>query len=544
MGRKGVGGLAAAGELAVTVYLVGAGPGDPSLITVRGADVLRRADVVAYDRLVDRALLELAPQTAELVDVGKEPGTPRSQSEVSALLVELGRKHATVVRLKGGDPFLFGRGGEEVEALLDAGIAVEVVPGVTSAFAAPAYAGVAVTHRGISTSVTVVTGHVGDPAGGAGGDVGDPRAFRGVDWESLARARGTIVILMGMAKRSEIAERLIAGGRPGSTPVAVVQWGTTPMQRSARTTLSELGDVELGSPATIVVGDVAGLELDWLDPIARFPLAGWTVVVTRPEHRADGLVSALRESGASVVRLPSIEIAGPSDGGAGFARALESVGRYDWVAFTSANAASAFVAALPDARALAGVRLAAVGRATARALETAHLRPDLVAGEAEAQEGGTASAAGLVDAMGSPAVSDGGDGARVLFCRAAEALPTLAEGLRASGWSVDEVETYRTIVADPDHGADSVAVERARSADAVVFASPSAVRGFLALMSGAPDSGVRGPLRMVAICIGETTASRARAEGFERVAVASSPTDDGLLEAIGLARGVNRQPRA
>ncbi len=256
----------------MTVHLVGAGPGDPGLITVRGAQLISKAEVVVYDRLVSPELLELAPPSAQMVDVGKRPGTARSQQEISALLIELSRSFETVVRLKGGDPFVFGRGGEEVEALLDAGVPVEVVPGVTSAFAAPAFAGVPVTHRGLSSSVTVVTGHVGDPQ--------SPGA---VDWESFARAGGTIVVLMGVATKDEIARRLIAGGRPPETPVSVVERGTTAQQRTIRTTLGGLGEIDVDSPATIVVGAVAGLALDWADSRA---LSGMHVVVTRQAQRA------------------------------------------------------------------------------------------------------------------------------------------------------------------------------------------------------------------------------------------------------------------
>ena len=481
----------------MTVYLVGAGPGDPGLITVRGAELLTRADVVVHDRLIDASLLDLAPPSARRVDVGKRPGTPRSQNEISGLLVELGRTAQTVVRLKGGDPFLFGRGGEEVEALLEAGVRVEVVPGITSALAAAAYAGVPVTHRGLSTSVTIVTGHVGDPS-----------APGGVDWEALARAGGTIVVLMGVATRDEISRRLVDGGRDRSTPVVVVEWGTTARQRTVRTTLEELGAVQLEAPATIVVGAVAGLDLAWL---ARPALEGWTVVVTRPGGKAPGLALALRRAGASVVALPSIVVSDPRDGGEALDRALLEVSVYDWVAFTSANAVNAFLARIDDARKLAGVRLAAVGAATASALTAGRLVADLVAE--------TASAAGLVVAMGSPS-----GGGRVLFCRAADALPTLADGLRAAGWTVDEVEAYRTEVAGPGDGATPEAVDEASAADAAVFASPSAVRGFVSLLGS-------GKLPPVAVCIGETTAASARAAGFEVVAVAADASDVGLVAA-------------
>jgi uroporphyrinogen III methyltransferase/synthase len=481
-------------RIAMTVYLVGAGPGDPGLITVRGAELVARADVVIHDRLVEPSLLELAPRSARIVDVGKTPGAPRSQDDISNLLIDLGRSHETVVRLKGGDPFLFGRGGEEVEALLKAGLEVEVVPGITSAFAAPAYAGIPVTHRGLANSVTVVTGHVGDPS-----------APGGVDWDALARAGGTIVVLMGMATRAEIARRLIEGGRPASTPVAVVEWGTTPGQRAVRTTLDALWSVELGSPATIVVGAVAGLELPWLE---QPPLAGWSVVVTRPVAKAPALSSALRRAGASVVSLPSIAIAGPRDGGKGLEEA--------------ANAAVGFLHALGDARTVAGVRIAAVGPATAATLLSGRLPADLVAVKS--------SAVGLVDSIG-PRTGGG----RVLFCRAAEALPTLAGGLRTFGWEVDEVETYTTVSPGPEDGVTQGAIARASDADAAVFASPSAVRGLVTLLESAD-----GPVRLppVAVCIGKTTASAASDAGFALVVTATQASDEGLVAATVVARAI------
>ena len=232
----------------MTVALVGAGPGDPGLLTRRGAELLGSAEVVVYDRLVAPELLALAPDGAELVDVGKGPGQSGLQADINALLVERGRSGRRVVRLKGGDPFVFGRGGEEAEALREAGVDVEVVPGVSSAFAAPAAAGIPVTHRTVSTSVTVVTGH-GDPS------------LPGVDWDTLGRLDGTLVVLMGMASRAAVAERLLAAGRAPDTPVAVVRWGTTDRQEVARTTLDRLASVALEAPAAIVIGAVAGLDV-------------------------------------------------------------------------------------------------------------------------------------------------------------------------------------------------------------------------------------------------------------------------------------------
>src|SRR5688500_4003869 len=244
----------AVGEAGMTVYLVGAGPGDPGLLTVRGAEVLQRADVVVYDRLSVSSLLDLAPATAERISVGKTPrGPSTSQEEINALLVERGKAGQSVVRLKGGDPFVFARGGEEALALLEAGVLFEVVPGITSAVAVPAYAGVPLTHRGLSTSFTVVTGHE------------DPWAATETDREAVARVGGTIVVLMGVATRAAIADRLMAGGLAADTPVVSVQWGTRPEQRTARTTLASLGGADIDAPATLVIGAVAALDLAWFE---------------------------------------------------------------------------------------------------------------------------------------------------------------------------------------------------------------------------------------------------------------------------------------
>ena len=491
----------------MTVYLVGAGPGDPGLLTRRGAELLGRAEVVVHDRLVGPGLLELAPAGAVFVDVGKRPGERGRQEEIHAVLIEHGARQ-TVVRLKGGDPFVFGRGSEEVEALRAAGIDYEVVPGVSSAFAVPASAGVPVTHRGLSTSVTVVTGHVGDPT-----------APGGVAWEALAAAGGTLVILMGMENRVEIARLLMAGGRPPQTPVLVVQWGTSPTERSVRVTLDELGSVSLGPPATIVVGAVAGLDLGGRR--AR-PLAGRrVVVVTRPRAQADELVRGLTAAGAAVVVCPVITITGPADPDA-LAQAAGRAGEYDWIVFSSANAVDRFVGLLRDGRALGRARLAAVGPATAAALLGHRLLADLVAAEATAE--------GLVAAL--PAAPAGRAG-RVLFPRAAEARDVLGPGLRAKGWQVDEVEAYRTVTAGADDGATDDVLEAAATADVITFSSPSTVDRYLAL------SGRRVP--PVVACIGPATADAARQAGLVVDVVADEHTAAGLVAALVALR--ERDPR-
>ncbi|HEX4434494.1 MAG TPA: uroporphyrinogen-III C-methyltransferase, partial [Acidimicrobiales bacterium] len=303
----------------MTVYLVGAGPGDPGLLTRRGAALLARADVVLHDRLVSPALLDLVPSSALVIDVGKGPATPAGgagrQDEITRLLVEHGRAFAVVVRLKGGDPFLFGRGGEEVEALAQAGVAWDVVPGVTSAFGVPAAAGIPVTQRGVAASVTVVTGRVGESDGTSAHD-----------WEALARVGGTLVILMGMANRAAIAAALVQGGRAPDTAVAVIASGTTASQRVERTTLAGLADVELDSPAVIVVGPVAALGQHGPPPLQEGPLSGRTVVVTRSGARARGLVDALERAGATTLELPLTRQVEPSDGGSAVRAAAAGVG--------------------------------------------------------------------------------------------------------------------------------------------------------------------------------------------------------------------------
>jgi len=499
----------------VTVYLVGAGPGDPGLLTRRGAELLAVADVVVHDRLVDPAVLSLARPGSELIDVGKprameEATRPPAagshaarQAEINELLVTLGRSGRTVVRLKGGDPLVFGRGGEEAASLAAAGVGYEIVPGVSAAFAVPASAGVPVTHRGLSASVTVVTGRVGD-----GEESVEP------DWEALARTGGTLVVLMGVATRAHVAARLMAGGLAAGTPVLVGERGTTPEARSARTTLGELGSSELRTPAIIVIGPVAALDLT---PPATGPLARWKVVVTRPRARAGPLLSALRTAGASVVQLPVTEVADPSDGGTALRAASERLDTYEWIAFTSATAVDRLVASVDDLRKLHGVRLAVVGGATADALAHHHLRADLVAP--------SASAASLAEAFPAPA-----GGGRVLFPAAAEARPDLVAGLCARGWEVDQVEAYRTVrVPAPSPSV----LAAAGGSDAITFAAPSAVAAYLALRDGA---GEPVPVPPVVACIGPITAAAARSAGLAVTVEADDASPEGLVAGLAAHR--------
>lgn len=480
----------------MTVYLVGAGPGDPGLITVRGRELLERADVVVFDRLAHPSLLDLAPATAERIDVGKAPGrVAMDQDGINATLVEHGLTGATVVRLKGGDPFVFGRGGEEAEVLIEAGIPFEVVPGITSAIAAPAYAGIPVTHRGLSTHVTIVTGHE-DPAKGT----------TDTDWPALARAGGTLVILMGAGRLDTIVDLLIEHGRSPDTPVAAVRWGTRAEQSTTRATLSTITALGVASPSAIVVGPVAGLDLAWFE--AR-PLFGKTVVVTRAREQASSLRVQLEELGAEVIELPSIAIEPlPLE------RArLEGV---TWLVFTSANGvAGYFERALADhgldARALGAVRVAAIGPGTAAALADRGITADLVPERFVAES--------LLEAF-PPALT----GDRVVIARAEQARDVLPEGLDRLGYEVEVLPVYRTLTAEPD----PVDLERVRAGkvDALTFTSSSTVTNFDLLVGPLPD-----PAPLV-VSIGPITSATARDHGLRIDAEAEPHTIGGLVDAL------------
>ncbi len=487
----------------MTVHLVGAGPGDPGLLTVRALEVLRRADVVVYDRLSQESLLELAPASAERIDVGKAPGHVRlPQDAINALLVERGLGGETVVRLKGGDPFVFARGGEEAAALAAAGVPFEVVPGITSAIAVPAYAGIPVTLRHSSTSVTIVTGHE-EPGAGDDGSV---------DWQAVARVGGTIVILMGVARIGRIAAALIAAGRSPDTPVAAVQWGTRPEQHTVRATLGTIGDQVLGTPSTIVVGDVAASDLAWFE---NRPLFGRRIVVTRAREQASELVEQLVALGAATVEVPAIEIAEPADGGAALSAAVERLagGEYEWLVLTSPNGARRLLAALRagghDARALGGVRLAAIGPGTADVLSAANLVPDLVPPRFVAES--------LLVSF--PDAEPGGP--RVLIARAAVARDVLPRGLAARGWAVDVVDAYRTEPAPLDEQRAAALAD----AEIVTFTSSSTVVNFLAAVGAAA-------VPPTVAAIGPVTAATAREHGLDVAVEAEVHSIEGLVDAL------------
>ena len=498
------------------VSLVGAGPGDPDLITVGGAARLAMAEVVVYDRLANPALLAHVRPGAELIYAGKLPDRHTlTQDEINALLVERGLTGQRVVRLKGGDPFVFGRGSEEAEALIAAGVPFEVLPGVTSSIAAPAYAGIPVTHRGLASSFAVITGHE-DPA----------KDDTSINWEHLALGVDTLVFLMGVGRLEEIAWRLTENGRAADTPVAVVEWGTLLRQRVVSGTLATIaGDVRaagVGSPAVTVVGEVARLResLRWFD---TRPLFGRRVLVTRTRQQASELSRALAARGAEAVELPTLEIV-PSYDAAALAAAIDDLrtAAYGWVVFTSANAVELFVGHLRDAgldaRAYGRARIAAIGPGTAEALAAAGLRADLVPERYVAES--------LLEAFAARAMR----GQRVLLPRAEGAREVLVGGLARLGARVNELTLYRSDVPrDPD--AEGLRRLRAGEIDVVTFASSSSVRNLIEMLGGAESA--TPLLRRVHIAaIGPVTAQAVRDAGLEPAVVAQEYTIEGLVEAV------------
>jgi uroporphyrinogen III methyltransferase / synthase len=483
------------------VYLVGAGPGDPELITLKAKRLLETADVVLHDHLANPALLAIAPASAELIYVGKKKSDHAfSQEQICELLVERGRRGLTVVRLKGGDPFIFGRGGEEAEALADAGVPFEVVPGVTSPLGIAAYTGVPLTHRDHTSVVTFITGH----------DV------LKIDWDKVGTSE-TLVIFMGLSHFDEIAERIIGGGRSPSTPAIAVRWGTRPIQQVVTGTLTTLPGLihrhNLKPPATIIVGDVVGLreKLSWFE---KLPLFGQRIVVTRAKDQADSLSAPLRHLGAEVVELPTIEIQ-PAPDYAALDAAIARLPSYDWLIFTSVNGVRFFLQRLDagrtDLRAIRA-KLCAIGPATRDALEQFHLKVDIMAEQYLAE--------GLLQTLSDFELS----GAKILIARAAVARDTLPDELRHRGATVDVVEAYRTSApADlPARAADILATRT----DWITFTSSSTATNLIAVCGADVLSNVR------IASIGPVTSETLRQAGAEVTVEASPHTVPGLVEAI------------
>ncbi len=485
------------------VYLVGAGPGDPELITAKGLRVLEQADAVLYDHLAPQSLLDYAPALAERIYVGKKKSVHAySQEEICAMMIARARRGLNVVRLKGGDPFIFGRGGEEAEALAAAGIAFEVVPGVTSPLGIGAYTGVPLTHRDHTKVVTFITGH----------DV------VAIDWSKVG-AMETLVIFMGITSFDQIARELVAHGRSAETPAMAVRWGTRPDQHTLVGTLATLPALihehDLKPPATIIVGEVVRLreKLNWFESL---PLFGQRIVVTRARRQAETLSAKLRALGAEVIELPTIEIH-PALDYEPLDRAIANLGSYDWLIFTSVNGVRFFLERLDrspvDLRALRA-RICAIGPATRAAIEALHLKVDVMGQEYVAE--------GLVEALAAHDLN----GRRILLPRAAVARDLAPVELARRGALVDVVEAYRT--AAPD-GAAMVAAEIFGAADRphwITFTSSSTVQNFVTLAGAANLAGVR------VASIGPVTSATARGLGLQVAVEAPVFTVDGLVDAI------------
>ncbi|MCU0554297.1 MAG: uroporphyrinogen-III C-methyltransferase [Syntrophales bacterium] len=491
------------------VYIIGAGPGDPGLITLRGAECIEQADVVVYDYLANEEFLRRARKDARLIYVGKKGGDHTlPQGEINRILADEALKGLTVARLKGGDPFIFGRGGEEAEVLHEAGIPFEVVPGVTSAIAVPAFAGIPLTHRGYTSTVAFVTGHE-DPT----------KEKSDIDWAALAGI-GTLVFLMGVKNLANIARNLVEGGKAPETPAALIRWGTTPGQQTLTGTLADIAarakKQAFKPPSILVVGEVVALrpKLDWFE--AR-PLFGKGIVVTRPEEQAGEFARLLAAEGAQAILFPTIRIAPPASWD-GVDRALDGLDGYDWIVFTSANGVKHFFARLRDRggdiRDLKGVRICTIGPATAAAVGAMGIRVDLVPDEYISE--GVVRAFEAVDLKGR----------RVLLPRAAEARDVIPEGLAKKGAAVDIVTAYRT-VRSKSRKEELQALLDAGRVDVVTFTSPSTVVNFRKIMGNE-----RLPEKVRIACIGPVTAAAAKKQGYAVDVYQETFTIPGMVKAL------------
>lgn len=493
------------------VYLVGAGPGDPGLITAKGLDCLCRAEVVVYDRLLDARLLEKAPPEAEMIDVGKSASRhTMRQSEINSLLVARATAGKLVVRLKGGDPFVFGRGGEEAETLAEHNIPFEVVPGVSAAVAVPAYAGIPVTHRDFASSLAVITGHE-DPTKDASS----------IAWDKLATGPDTLVFLMGVGNLSDIAGQLVKNGRPPETPVAVVRNGTSASQQTVVGTLADIAlkalESEIAPPAVIVVGQVVRMreKLCWFD---CKPLFGKRVLVTRARNQASKLSELLGQYGAEPVEMPTIQIE-PLPDYARLDKAVQNVGNYHWIVFTSANGVEPFFSRLhkqgKDARHLKGVQVCAIGPATADALQAHGIKPDFMPQEYAAE--------GIVASFRKLQTQD----KRILIPRAELVTQELVDGLTRLGARVEQIPVYRTVLPS-DTAARGKRMLLDGQIDIVTFTSSSTARNLVAILG----KEARALDRTAIACIGQVTAQTARELGLKVDLVAPVHTIPGLVKAL------------
>ena len=496
------------------VYLVGAGPGDAGLLTMRGAELLRRADVVVYDALVNRELLALAPEAAEVIFGGKRPRDQAiPQEELNRLLAEKARDGKTVVRLKGGDPYIFGRGGEEAAGLKRDGVPFEVVPGISSIIAAPSYAGIPLTHRDHCSSFTVITGHE-DPG----------KEESALDWERIAREPGTKVLLMGVERIGKIAAALEANGLDAGTPVAMVRWGTMGRQKTITGTLATIADkvamADFKAPAVTIIGGVSTLR-DTLNWFENRPLFGQRVVVTRTRNQASRLSGQLRDLGADVLEIPTIKIVPPGSNEP-IVEAVTGIGSYDWIVFTSPNGVEHFFdyffKAFRDVRDLGCVRFAAVGPATAKKLGELHLHIDLMPEVYTAE----ATAKALLDHQNVENIS-------VLLARAEEANSELPRMLEERGAIVDDVAFYKTIPETEDRNGAAEDFEE-NGADWIMFASSSAVKNFDARFNLAKRCEDNPKLKLASI--GPETTKALKELGLKPTAKARDHTIDGLAAVL------------
>ena len=493
------------------VYLIGAGPGDPGLLGLKAKECLETADAVVYDRLADPRIIEFCRKDAEMVYVGKASANhTMRQPDINKLLVKLAAEGKIVARLKGGDPFVFGRGGEEAIELLEAGLPFEFVPGVTSAIAVAEYAGIPVTHRHVATSFAVITGHE-DPTKGEST----------INWKGLATAVDTLVFLMGVENIERISSQLIANGRSADCPAAVIRWGTRPEQRTLITTVGKAAaDVKatgMKPPAIFLVGEVVKLreQLQWFD---NKPLFGKTVIVTRARAQTSALTKKLEAQGARVLEAPAIKIVPPADF-APLDKAIAEIDTYKWLILTSVNGVEYFFNRLQkagkDSRALWGIKIAAIGSATAEALKGYGITADLIPSAYKAEE--------LADAL----AEDTKAGDKLLLARAKVARNVLPERLRALGAQVDVVAAYET-VADCQNKEELLEALESGEASVVTFTSSSTVTNLLDVLGDKKDL-----LNKVALAaIGPVTAETLEKNGLKPAISAAEYTIDGLMTAI------------
>ncbi|KAF1084716.1 Uroporphyrinogen-III C-methyltransferase [Sporotomaculum syntrophicum] len=496
-----------------TVYLIGAGPGDPGLLTVKGLECLKKADVIVYDRLAGRRLLKQRRPDSECIYVGKLPDRHTlKQGEINRLLVDKARQGLTVARLKGGDPFVFGRGGEEAEALARHGIPFEIVPGVTSAIAVPAYAGIPVTHRDFTSTLAIITGNE-DPG----------KETSSIQWSKIATGVGTLIFLMGMSNLPNITQKLIEHGRAPETPAALIHWGTRPEQKTLVGRLNNIArlasEQNFKNPAIIIVGEVVQLrdKLSWFE---NKPLFGKRVLITRSREQASSLAGVIEGLGGEPVEFPTIAIVPPEDNSP-LEQAIARLSSYNWLIFTSVNGVSHFFDTLrrlnKDIRVLAGLKICAIGPQTGQALQKMALQVTYIPTEFRAE----AIVEGLQEQLTT--------GDRVLLPRADIARKILPEALISLGARVDEVTAYRTVLGTGDAAAirDSMAKG---AIDLITFTSSSTVRNFVSLLDTANPAQLVGSAKVASI--GPITSATARALGVPVHIEAQEYTINGLVQAI------------